>query len=210
MLMLRQPFILSLIFLSLPVYIWLQAVGKLTAYQADTLPSGQISYVLSKLFGLLAVVFLWLQICFGLLKKTAAPGHKRISLNLHQMLGILTAATMLAHFLLFFLAVWQRKEAFPVSLLLPQPSDYYHTGLFFGQLAIMLTVLVMIAGRKQTKQFKTTIWWWLHRLSFVIFALVLIHSYMIGSETRGTVMHYVYWLMLVSVLVLLIRRVYVR
>jgi len=213
MLTLRQSLILSLVFLSLAAYVWLQATGKLSVYQADTLPAGQIQYILSKLLGLFTIIFLWLQICFGLIKKTASR-HKKIPFNLHPILGMLTAATMLTHFLLFFFAVWQRTETFPVSLLLPQPSDYYHTGLFFGQLAIILTVLVLVAGRKQfkrgKKQRKTMLWWWLHRLSFVVFALALIHSYMIGSETRGSIMPYVYGLMLVSVLVLLVRRVYVR
>ena len=201
-----QPCLFLLTCMTAPVILWLQTAGGLQSYLQPALP-GQGHYVFSKLSGLVAVFLLWGQLCLGL-AQAIGLWRFRGSARIHQWLGMVTAMVMLLHYFLFVAAVWQRKDTFPVNLFIPRLDDYYHTALAFGQLALVLTVLVVFAGKKHLHHRRNRRYFWLHRLSLPVFGLVLLHSYLIGSEVQITISGWGYVVMLVVVLALLGRRLH--
>lgn len=203
-----RPYLFLLACIAAPVILWVQTAGRLEDYLYPALP-GQSHYVLSKLSGLVTVFLLWAQLCLGL-AQSIGSWHFRVSIRTHQWLGMVTAMVMLLHYLLFVVAVWQRKGVFPVNLFIPRLGDYYHTALAFGQLALVLTVLVVFAGKKHLHHRQNKRYFWLHRLSLPVFGLVLLHSYLIGSEVQVTIAGWAYVVMLVVVLALLGRRLHVH
>ncbi len=200
---LKTTLFANVLLILVPVCLWLQAASDLSYYSRQSSPPGQFYYVLSKLFGLQAMLFLWYQVCYGLIGFHV--GKKNLTHFGHKKLGITVAIFMLLHFALFFVAVWMRKEEFPKGLLIPEFTDYYQVGLAYGQIAFAFLLLTLYSGRRRASD-GARVWRWLHRLALLVFVLALIHSYMIGSETRWFFLPWVYLGMLVSVLVLLVIR----
>ncbi|HHL45984.1 MAG TPA: hypothetical protein ENJ24_05425 [Gammaproteobacteria bacterium] len=202
------PYLFLLACIAAPVILWLQTAGRLEDYLHPALP-GQTHYVLSKLSGLITVFLLWAQLCLGL-AQSIGSWRFRVSIRTHQWLGMVTVMVMLLHYFLFVTAVWQRKGTFPFNLFIPRLDDYYHSALTIGQLALVLTALVVFAGKKHFYHRQDRRYFWLHRLSFPVFGLVLLHSYLVGSEAQVTIAGWAYVLMLVVVLALLGGRLHVR
>ena len=127
--------VLALFLLAVPGLIWYRQTGDLTFYFAEQVPEGQLLYVLSKLAGLYALVFIAWQIFAALSERVITlPAVKRN--RLHRWLGSLVIILALAHLVLFFLAVSMRQDAPALSLFLPSFKDYYHTRLAFGLFAL--------------------------------------------------------------------------
>lgn len=178
--------------LAMPFVVWLGSTGNLFAYFTRAVPPGQALYVLSKLFGLLAIVMFWFQCMAALAKDTPVlRGFFRLDRSHHALLGAATFATALTHLILFVVASSFRTKHAAFNLLWPQfDQGFYRAYVSLGAMAFWLLVIAVFAGWRRLRGGLP--WRWLHRLGFVVFALAFLHGISVGSETRFGVMKYVY------------------
>lgn len=164
-------------------WIWWQSTTDVLGYFRYGAPDGQVWYVFSKLLGLYAAVFLWLQALCGLLK----PTPYRIllpdwALSRHGLLGGLTALVLTAHIGSFITAVSLRKDRPEWTLLLPDFRDFYHTSITVGLTAFFLMLIAVVAATLRRRL--PGVWRWVHRFMLAVIALGLLHGFLIGTETR--------------------------
>jgi predicted ferric reductase len=171
--------------------------GDLTVYFRYRVPPGQFLYVASKLCGLYALVALWLQALLGLLGPAALHiVGLQSSIRPHRVLGSLAAVLVLAHVASFVGAASLREGAPAYNFLWPEFQGFYRSALALGAIGlfcIVASIAAMILSRRP-HALKV----WLHRLGLVALALVLVHSYLVGSETRVGMMPVLYVLMIVT------------
>ena len=195
--------------LVMPIATWLVATGDPFAYLAHSAPAGQELYVLSKLFGLLTIVLLWLQVMSALAKDAPAlHGFVRMRGSRHALLGCGVLATALLHAGLFMGASTLRTGHVALGLLVPTfEHGFYRTFVSVGAVALWLLLVVVFAGWRRSAGHAR--WRWLHRLAFVGFGLGFLHGITVGSETRFGAMMYVYAFVGLSVLAAVVSRLWV-
>ncbi len=172
-----------LVVMTLPAMIWYQQTGELGVYYSPSTPPGQLLYVLSKLAGMYALLFIALQIIVSLagrLKQASIP-HLRL---LHPLLGTFVVLLGMTHALLFFAAVSVRQGDPAWGLLFPGFRDFYHTHLTLGLFGLWILITVMISGftRSINRSHFAKI---LHRGYWLAIVLVYIHALAIGTETQS-------------------------
>ena len=196
-----------LMILLLPLAAWLGMEGNPLVYWQYEVPDGQLVYVFSKLFGLYALLFLWLQTAWALLKDTDWAGcFPAWRAGIHQLLGLSVAAVIVCHATFFVAGVSLRQQAIAWNLLLPVfDHGYYRFMLSLGIVALGLLPVVIAAGfalRRNKRQWKL-----LHWLAPLMFALAFVHGLFIGSETRFGIMSLLYVGMGASLGVFLFKRI---
>ena len=172
-----------LVVITLPWMIWRQQTGDLGLYFTEAVPAGQLLYVLSKLAGMYALLFIALQIIVSLAGRlNLIPPHRlRFS---HPLLGSLVVLLGVAHALLFFTAVSVRQSGPAWGLLFPGFRDYYHTHLTLGVFGLWILIAVMISGVVRCIN-RSSMARMLHRGYWVSIALVYIHAIAIGTESQS-------------------------
>lgn len=195
--------------LILPIAIFFKTTGDVSEYFRYQMPAGQTWYLISKVSGLYAIVFLWLQILQGLL---SVCGHSFLNrsrnTHFHRNLGLCVLSLFICHITSFIIAVSLRNGFFSYQLLLPNFfTSYYPKIVSLGVIAawfLLITIGVGIADGRLGK----IGWVWSHRLSWAAFFLVFFHSYLIGSETRVGAMEWLYFFMFGSVITATVYRVW--
>jgi len=184
--------------LSVPFIAWLISVRDPGAYLTHALPPGQSLYVFSKLGGLLALFLLWMQCVLALAHRTPIlHGFPAISFKAHRRLGLVTVIAVLAHAVLFIMAVALRTGSPAWNLLLPNfAHGYYNSFVSLGLIAGWLLVLGIYAGWRTSRGYMA--WKKVHMVWPVVFALAFLHSFTIGSESRYGAMRYVLLLVATS------------
>jgi len=191
------------ILLIMPGLIWYRQTGDIGFYFSEGVPDGQLLYVLSKLAGLYALLFVALQIMAALLGYLGTP-LAPCKGNSHRLIGIVTLCLAVAHLMLFFTAVSIRQDAPALGMFLPSFVDYYHTRLAFGLFALWGLLVVLVAGVMRAYR-KETVTRWLHKLYWVVIALVYLHALAVGTEAQSSAGLLFYGLLgaLVAVLMIL-------
>lgn len=197
--------------LLVPTAAWMASVGlRLGDYAGHALPPGQLAYVFSKLAGLLAFCLLWLQCLFALGRHLPGLGDlPRAGGGLHRTLGLLTLGMALLHYGLFFAAASARGDGPAWELLLPNFAHGYYT-LHVGLGIVALWGLILGAWAGWRLSHGGRAWRWAHMAWVPVFALVFLHAYAIGSESRFGAMRYVFLCMLASTLALALVWVWAR
>lgn len=178
--------------LLIPVLVWLISTHGPIAYFLHEVPPGQRFYILSKLFGLLALTLFWLQ-CMAALARFAPAlrGFLSLSRRRHAYIGSITAVLVLLHVAAFITAATLRTGHLALPLLAPKfDQGFYNSFVSIGVIAFWGLVAVIIAGIMRARG--REVWRWVNRLSLVVCALGFRHGIMIGSETRFGLMKYVY------------------
>ena len=203
-----QKIVLLLFLLAMPGVIWYRQTGDLSFYFSQQVPDGQFLYVLSKLAGLYALVFIAWQIIATLSTRVITlPVVNRRSQ--HRWIGSLVIILAVAHLLLFFAAVSLRQDAPAMGLFLPSFKDYYHTRLAFGLFALWALFLVAIAGLARLRG-GDKISRWLHKSYWVAISLVYLHALAVGTETQSIAGIVFYSLLGIVMLLLLMLSLYQR
>ena len=172
-----------LVIVTLPAMIWQQQAGDLSFYFTDAVPAGQLPYVLSKLAGMYALLFIALQIIMSLAARLELMPLHRLRMS-HPMMGALVVLLGVAHALLFFAAVSLRQGDPAWGLLFPDFRDFYHTHLSLGLFGLWILIAVMISGvaRHINRSRFAKI---LHRGYWLSIVLVYIHALAIGTEAQS-------------------------
>jgi DMSO/TMAO reductase YedYZ heme-binding membrane subunit len=177
----------------MPLAIWWQSIGGLQAYLQHSVPPGQIAYVFSKLFALLAIVLCWFQVMAALAKRDTPVlrGFPLLGTRTHVALGVATFVVVSIHLGLFVLASTQRTQHLALNLLVPSFDEgFFRTMVSLGAIAFWLLLVAVVAGRQRLARRRG--WVWMHRVVFIALALGFAHGMMIGSESRYGAMKYVY------------------
>ncbi|MDO3382369.1 hypothetical protein [Gilvimarinus algae] len=171
----------------MPLVIWLQTHSDLLYYFQHETPPGQATYIFSKLLGFYVISLLWLQLLIAKLPKSNSHKKKvKPPTNEHVYIGFAVFLTIFSHILCFIFAVFLRSGKAPIQLFVPNLNqDYYHNSISIGAIGLWLIVIVMLAGL--ARRHKIIIGSVMHKLAFPAFFLGLIHSFLIGTETRSFV-----------------------
>lgn len=179
--------LLLLTIASVPAIIWLQSIDDIKLYFEYDVPPGQTFYILSKLAGLYAVFMLCIQVILGLINRTPlAVKIGFLNIQFHRNFGLATFTVLLLHIAFFMTAVSIRQDHIAYKLLLPNlDNGFYNIAVSLGVFAFYGLLIVIAAGfvRKRVGSSKKT-WQWMHRVSFIVLMLTLLHCILIGTETR--------------------------
>ncbi len=141
-------------------------------------PPGQRWYLLSKFFGMAAVLLVGVQVFTGILSK-----ELRLD-GFHRLLGIATLSSALLHVAAFLLAVSLRGGSFSLDVLYPSFLNGYYTAMVsIGSLSFYALLLVGFAGTSGAVRHRMGRW--IHRLAIFIFFAVSVHALQIGTESRS-------------------------
>lgn len=176
--------LLAATLLCIPAVTWLSVTGNPLGDLYNELPPGQLLYRFSKLAGLYAVMLLWMQVMYGLLK--TLPRVQGIlpiwSVSLHRGLGLSVLVLALLHFGLFVIAVSLRKQAVAWNLFLPDFSQGFYTSVVsVGWCALLVLLIVAIVGLLRNKL--SGPWLKLHRLALLVLWAGMVHGLLIGTDT---------------------------
>lgn len=185
--------------LCIPGVTWLSTAGDPVDYWQYEVPPGQFTYLLSKLAGLYAVVVFWLQLLYGLLGSRGRELlHVELGNRFHRRLGVIVALLVVAHFALFVAGATIRTEHFASQYLVPSFSHGYYRVIttvgLFGAVLLLAGVCVGLTRRRIG-----SFWRFGHWIVIPAFILGVIHSLLIGSESRISPMTVLYGLMGVTV-----------
>ena len=175
----------------LPVYAWSLNTGGFSRIGEIHSPIGQSWYLLSRFFGLMALTAGCWQFFFGMARRfnnlpLVKPSTLRI---LHLALGIFCFFLFWAHAVCFVTAVSLRKGYFAYGLLLPNLDDYYHSVITVGWVALAL-ITIAVFGRLLRGRYQR---YW-HRVVYLVLPIALLHSALVGSDTRDLLMQGYYLL----------------
>jgi len=192
----------------IPGIAWLSNTGDIASYFLYTNLDGQFIYVLSKLVGLYAMMFIWLQILLGLLKPQIKRYYGDLTPKSHRWLGIISLILVILHVGLFVAAVSLRNDHFAWKLFVPNFFQGYYALMLTIGLFALITLLASVISRGVLAKANNAIKLWVHRLVLVAFFMILIHSYTIGTESQLGMMSMIYLLMFGSITGILIFRIY--
>jgi len=180
-------FLLSLFLLTflLPIFAWIDNTGGLTRLFDIHEPPGQSWYLLSRLFGVVALSAACWQFFIGLERRLPVVLFSRPELRslVHAQFGLLTFLLFWSHALCFVTAVSIRKSQFAYGFLLPNVDDYYHSVISIGWLAL---VAISVAVFARLFSISKQQYW--HKLVYAVLPLAVAHSVLVGTETRDIVM----------------------
>lgn len=178
--------------LLIPVLVWLISTHGPVAYFVHEVPPGQRFYIVSKLFGLLALALFWFQ-CMAALARfaPAVRGFLSLSRRQHAWIGATTLVLVVVHIALFITASTLRTGHLALPLLVPKfDAGFYSAFVSLGAVAFWILLAVIAAGILRSRG--REIWRWVHRASLLVFAIGFVHGITIGTETRFGLMKYVY------------------
>lgn len=193
--------LLALVIVAAAVATWMNSVLTFDSGRWSE-PPGQGFYLLSKLFGLLAVAAIWWQVLAAILNHpTISPERLRG----HRSMGAVLMLTALLHYGFFVSAVYLRNETFPYELLYPVFDNYFKVSLSAGWFAFISLILTFAVAlfRKRLG----SVWRLAHRLAYLAVILGVLHGFMIGTETGYGLFAYIYYLLIATIVVALATRV---
>jgi predicted ferric reductase len=182
--------------LSLTLSAWAYGSGDLWSYFDESVPEGQLVYVISKACALTGVVLVWIQILAGLTIASRGTVAPHIPLQWHQQIGVAVLVMLLLHWATFVAGVSMRVDHFAVDYVTPTFSHgFYRTIVSLGMLSL-IAMLIASAAALLRKRFKY--WRAVHALASIGAVGGAIHSWLIGSETRMGAVKWLYIFMIVT------------
>ncbi|OGO37176.1 MAG: hypothetical protein A2W35_10640 [Chloroflexi bacterium RBG_16_57_11] len=172
--------------------------------------SPKVYWYLSRGSAIVAFILLWASMAMGLIitNKLARlwPGGP-VAFELHQSTSLLGLGLALFHATILIgddyihLALWRVFTPFASQSYLP-----FWVGL--GQIGVYLWGL-LVGSFYVRKRIGTRTWRWIHFSSFMMFALVMAHGIVSGTDTKSLWASLMYWLAGGSLLFLLYYRILV-
>jgi DMSO/TMAO reductase YedYZ heme-binding membrane subunit len=193
--------VLALVVVSAAVATWVNSVFPLNGWRWSE-PPGQGFYLLSKLFGLLAVAAIWWQVLAAILNH---PTVSSTRLRGHSYMGVALMVAAVLHYLFFVSGVFLRNQAFPYALLYPVFDNYFKVSLSAGWFALICLVVTFAAAIFRRRL--GVLWRLMHRFAYLAVILGVLHGFMIGTETGYGLFSYIYYFMIATIVVALVTRI---
>ncbi len=144
-----------------------------------------LSWYFSRATGIVAYIFLWLVIFFGLsfrnplLKKFVAPIYK---LDMHIYLSFLTLAFVFAHGLVLMFDTFIHLSLMDIFVpFAVDPNVIDARAIAWGIIGLYILIILIITSLLRTK-LPQKLWRYLHFLHVALFALIMVHVLAIGTD----------------------------
>jgi predicted ferric reductase len=150
-------------------------------------------WLLARVAGLASFLALAISLVSGLALRTAVLdwlAANRALRSLHEFTAVLWIPLGLLHLLALLLD--QTARVAPADLVVPFRVPYGTIAIGLGTLAFDLFVVVAVTGWLR-RRLATRVWIWLHRLSYVAFALVFVHAVLGGTDFSDPLISAVTW-----------------
>ena len=147
---------------------------------------GLYLWILARVAGLTAYAVLALLLVTGLALRSGllAPlATNRAVRGVHEFATVLWIPLGIVH--LGALLLDQTANLGPVQLVVPFTAPYGTLALALGSLSCDLVVVVVLTGLLR-RHLPLRAGQWLHRLGYVVFACVLLHSLLAGTDLAST------------------------
>ncbi len=184
---------LFVILAMIPGWIFFQSRGGLTFFRGSDLQ--QASGQLFPLFGLYAFFLVWVQVVLGAnmpFWRRSVPGLDRF----HRVEGPFALLFALLHPFLLILAIGLTRYV-AKDFVAPNLKPY----ILLGQIQLALLVTTAGTALLRRQRWFARVWRRLHYLNYVVFSLVWVHSWFLGSDVQSTPLRWFWLLTLASVVV---------
>lgn len=149
-----------------------------------------LSWYFSRATGIVAYIFLWLVIFFGLsfrnplLKKFVAPIYK---LDMHIYLSFLTLAFVFAHGLVLMFDTFIHLSL--IDIFVPfavDPNIIDSQAIAWGIIGFYILSILIITSLLRTR-LPQKLWRYLHFLHVVLFVFIVVHVLAIGTDFQNSI-----------------------
>jgi len=187
--------------LIIPAITVIQNMGGLGNFSNYTKESSSLVYLGMQIFGLYSLVLLFTQVLVGAFMIPLRRTFGGWFLKWHITQGIFIYLLVLAHPALYFLFILQTSENFEKALTAFQPQfTESDIPLNIGRFGLTLLTIGVFAGLLRTRPFLMRYWRAFHYVNYAAFAVLLVHSYMIGQDTKSMPFALLYPLFVVGLL----------
>ncbi|HYW24595.1 MAG TPA: hypothetical protein VE953_10545 [Terriglobales bacterium] len=152
-----------------------------------------LTWVVARVAGLAALTALSISLLTGVALRTAVLdwlGSNRMVRSLHEYTTVLWMPLGALH--IGALMLDQTARVRPLDLVVPFLVPYGGLAIGLGTLSFQVFLLVAITGLMR-RRMETQAWQWLHRLSYVAYGLLFVHSLLAGSDVGDPVVAALTW-----------------
>ncbi|HEY1420837.1 MAG TPA: hypothetical protein VGG90_09040 [Candidatus Dormibacteraeota bacterium] len=153
----------------------------------------QFFWVMARVAGLSSYATLAVAVVTGIALRSAVLdwlGSNRAVRSLHEYTTALWIPLALLHLVSLLLDATARIGV--IDLFVPFHSAYGTLGIGLGALALDLLLVVTVAALMR-RRMNRSLWTWLHRLSYVAFALIFLHAVLTGTDFSDPVVSAITW-----------------
>jgi len=153
----------------------------------------QFFWVLSRVAGLGSYAALAVALVTGIALRTAVLdwlGSNRALRSLHEYTTVLWIPLAVLHLAALILDKTSRIAV--IDLVLPFHSSYGTLAIGLGTLAVDVLLVVTVAAYLK-RRMPGELWKWLHRLSYVAFALTFLHAVLSGTDFSDPIVSAITW-----------------
>ena len=168
----------------------------------------QFFWVLARVAGLSSYAALALALVSGIALRTAVLdwlGSNRALRSLHEYTTVLWMPLAAVH--LGALLLDRTSRIVPADLMIPFQSSYGTFGIGLGSLAVDVLIVVTVTAWLK-RRIPGDVWKWLHRLTYVAFALVFVHAVLTGTDFSDPIVSAITWSAAAMLLVLGLARAF--
>jgi sulfoxide reductase heme-binding subunit YedZ len=153
----------------------------------------QFFWVLARVAGLGSYAALAIALVTGIALRTAVfdwLGNNRVVRSVHEYTTVLWIPLAVLHLVTLLLDKTARIGL--LDLVVPFHSSYGTLGVGLGALSVDLLLVVTVAAYMKRRMSKA-LWLWVHRLSYVAFALVFFHGALSGTDFSDPMVSAITW-----------------
>ena len=150
-------------------------------------------WILSRVAGISSFIALAISLLTGVALRTAVLdwlGSNRVVKSVHEYTAVLWIPLGVLHLVSLILDHTARIGL--LDLLIPFRAPYGTVSIGLGTLSFEIFALVALTGWLK-KRLTTTLWQWLHRLSYVGFALLFLHALLGGTDFSDPIISAMTW-----------------
>ena len=153
----------------------------------------QFYWLLARVAGLSSYAALAIALLTGIAMRTAVLdwlGSNRAMRSLHEYTTVLWLPLGALHVLSLLLDSTARIGV--VDVVLPFHSSYGTLAIGLGALSVDVLVAVTITSYLK-RRMRKDVWLWIHRLAYVAFALIFLHSVLSGTDFSDPAVSAITW-----------------
>lgn len=159
----------------------------------DRVTTDQFFWVLARVAGLSSYAALAIALVTGIALRTAVLdwlGSNRLVRSLHEFTIVLWVPLAGLHILALLLDATARVGLLDVFV--PFHSAYGTLAIGVGALSLDLLIAVTVAAYLK-RRMRKDVWLWVHRISYLAFALVFLHAVLSGTDFTDPVVSAITW-----------------
>ncbi len=153
----------------------------------------QFFWVLARVAGLSSYAALAVALVTGIALRTAVfdwMGSNRMVRSVHEYTVVLWIPLALLHVVSLLLD--QTARIGLLDVVVPFHSSYGSLAIGLGALSVDLLLVVTVAAYLKRRMPKD-VWLWIHRLTYVAFALIFLHSVLSGTDFSDPIVSAITW-----------------